>query len=144
MWGLFITVFHHGAGWVPLSSLGYSGEQTVCQGVSLQYFLLESPGNWFSPWFFFPGILKPSESQVVTFAVVGLQTSVKNRFLNVILFTTKDATNHWTALKKRVCYVVCLCLASCHISRSIGGYFSYLQSKLITKVNIYISFNISK
>lgn len=43
---------------------------------------------------FFPGILKPSESQVVTFAVVGLQTSVKNRFLNVILFTTKDATNH--------------------------------------------------
>lgn len=45
---------------------------------------------------FFPRVLKPNESQLATFAVMGLWTSAKNRFKNIILFTMKDEASEIT------------------------------------------------
>lgn len=75
--------------------LGCSGEQAVHWSVPL---LGLSVGACWELIFssFFSGMLKPSESPVATFAVVGFWTSVKNKFKNIFLFTMKNEASEIT------------------------------------------------
>lgn len=45
---------------------------------------------------FFSGVLKPSGTQETTSAVVGLGTSVKNKFKNILLLAMKDEASEFT------------------------------------------------